>query len=200
MDALDYFVIGFVTLFILTLIAYIFYGIGRDFHDAYQNHLVDEFEQARKEIYYLKVKLRETEYSREAIKNSHAHLAKLHNEQIDTILRLKNELAENESSYKKIMCDYNNFSEYHIKTVSDALKMNLDNEGLISENKTLRDSEVKNKNRIKELESACDRKNERIKNLEEVVLDLRIIVRDLKKQILDEKLSSEEFNTLKKEG
>ena len=175
MDALDYFVIGFVILFILTLIAYIFYGIGRDFHDAYQNHLVDEFEQARKEIYYLKVELRETEYSREAIKNSHAHLAKLHNEQIDKITRLKNELAENER---------------------------------------LKDSEAKNKNRIKELESACDRKNERIidleqsherkderiKNLEEVVLDLRICVRALKKQLLNEKLSSEEFNTLKKEG
>ena len=83
--------------------------------------------------------MREAEFSREAIKNSHAHLAKLHNEQIDKIIRLQNELVENENSYQKIMCYYNNLSEYNIKTVSDALKMKLDNEGLISENEMLKE-------------------------------------------------------------
>ena len=79
---------------------------------------------------------------------------------------------------------------------------NLDNTlmSLHIENQKLKEQGSKDKIRIKELGSACDRKNERIKNLEEVVLDLRICVRALKKQILDEKLSSEEFNTLKKEG
>ena len=200
MNTLDYFMIGLVVLLILTFTAYIFYGVGRDFKSAYQEYLKEELEQAQKKSLYFERELRESELSRNAIKGSHAHLAKLHNEQIDTILRLKNELAENESSYQKIMCDYNNFSEYHIKSLSDALKMKLDNEGLMSENERLKDAESKNKIRIKELESACELNVEQIKNLEDRILNYKLYIRALKKQIVDEKLSVEEVESLKKEG
>ena len=79
-------------------------------------------------------------------------------------------------------------------------KQEVFNDYNLIENQRLKNQETKYKLRIKELEQAHERKDERIKNLEEVVLDLRICVRALKKQLLNEKLSSEEFNTLKKEG
>ena len=111
MNTFDYFLVGLIVLLILLFTAYIAYGIGRDFKSAYQQYLADELEQAQKEVYYLKVELRETEHSREAIKNSHAHLAKLHNEQIDKILKLKNEIKELESACERRNDAIKNYEE-----------------------------------------------------------------------------------------
>ena len=161
MDTLHY--VGFIIfmIFVLVFIAYVSYGIGRDFKSAYQNHLTEQLEKTQKEIYYLKVELRETEYSREAIKNSHAHLAKLHNEQIDKITRLKNELAENER---------------------------------------LKDAEVKNKNRIKELEVSCERRNTAIRILEGRIAGYKSYIINLQKKYSNEKPKFEESNKEKIES
>ena len=140
---------------------------------------------------------------------------KMNSEVIESLVKRKNELEKTHTEQARALRELAN-ENLELKQKEVYNHYNLDN-ALISlniENQRLKNQEPKYKLRIKELESACDRKNERIidleqsherkderiKNLEEVVLDLRIIVRALKKQILDEKLSSEEFNTLKKEG
>ena len=116
---------------------------------------------------------------------------------------LEEQLKMNSEVIESLVKRKNELEKAHTELANENLelkKQEVFNDYNLIENQRLKNQETKYKLRIKELEQSHERKDERIKNLEEVVLDLRICVRALKKQLLNEKLSSEEFNTLKKEG
>lgn len=122
---------------------------------------------------------------------------KMNSEVIESLVERKNELERLHMEQARALREINN------EVIS-----------LHTENQKLKDQGSRDKIRIRELECACDKRNEYIesiklectrqgeyiKNLQEQILDYKICVRALKKQILHERLSVEEDHALKKEG